>query len=130
MYSPRSDFFLKINFAKFFKDSFLLSAADCITAGNFQNKFKNYTSFCYDEYFGSKFVTVVATGDQSKHINFSGYQVSNQCAAMVEADILCPTTAFPELAYIRETPLHEAHYITDVQYTVMFKKRKNKKKIF
>lgn len=99
------------------EDSFLLSAADCITAGNFQNKFKNYTSFCYDEYFGSKFVTVVATGDQSKHINFSGYQVSNQCAAMVEADILCPTTAFPELAYIRETPLHEAHYITDVQYT-------------
>jgi nuclear protein localization family protein 4 len=95
----------------------LLTARECITAGSFQIKYKNRTQFCSDVNFGSKFVTVVASGDKSKHVNFSGYQVSNQCAAMIEADILCPTS-HPEFAWIRETPLNEKHYITDVQYTV------------
>lgn len=98
------------------EDSFLLSAAECITAGAFQSKHKNYTNYCYDGYFGSKFATVVATGDKSQQINFSGYQVSNQCTAMVDAQILCPTT-HPELAWVRQTPLNENHYITDVQFT-------------
>ncbi|KAI1730031.1 NPL4 family domain-containing protein [Ditylenchus destructor] len=98
------------------EDSFLLSAAECITAGAFQAKHKNNTNYCYDGHFGSKFATVVATGDKSKQINFSGYQVSNQCTAMVDAKILCPTT-HPELAWVRQTPLSERHYITDVQFT-------------
>jgi len=98
------------------EESFLLTAKECITAGNFQLNFKNRTQFCTDSYFGSKFVTVVASGDKSKHVNFSGYQVSNQCVAMVEANILCPTSN-PEFAWTRETPLNEKHYITDVQYT-------------
>uniref|UniRef100_A0A915ERH2 MPN domain-containing protein n=1 Tax=Ditylenchus dipsaci TaxID=166011 RepID=A0A915ERH2_9BILA len=99
------------------EDSFLLSAAECITAGHLQSKHKNYTKFCHDGYFGSKFVTVVASGDKTQQIHFSGYQVSNQCTAMVEANILCPTVSNPELAWVREKPLHEHHYITDVQYT-------------
>lgn len=37
---------------------------------------------------------------------------------MVEANILCPTKSHPELAWIREKPLHPSHYITDVEYTV------------
>lgn len=72
--------------------------------------------FSFDGYFGSKFVTVVATGNKEKQIDFSGYQVSNQCSAMIEADILCPTNHF-ELASVRETPKNEKHYITDVQFT-------------
>lgn len=79
-------------------------------------KTPNKTKYCSDGNFGSKFVTVVATGNESKHVNFSGYQVSNQCAALVEADILCPTS-HPELAWVREKPLHEKHYIADVQFT-------------
>ncbi|VDM46229.1 unnamed protein product [Toxocara canis] len=97
------------------KDSFFLSAQECITAGYLQNKYRNVTDFCSDRYFGSKFTTVIASGDQSEHINFSGYQVSNQCAAMVEANILCPTS-HPELAYLREKPLFPAHYITNVHF--------------
>jgi nuclear protein localization family protein 4 len=97
--------------------SFLLTAKECITAGAFQTKYKNRTQFCSDKWFGSKFVTVVASGEKSKQVNFHGYQVSNQCSAMVEANILCPTS-HPELAWTRETPLNEKHYITDVQYTV------------
>lgn len=100
----------------FFQDSYFLSAEECITAATLQNKYKNVTNYCMDRFYGSKFVTVVASGDESLHVNFHGYQVSNQCAAMVEADILCPTLYTPELAYVRETPLSETHYITDVQY--------------
>jgi nuclear protein localization family protein 4 len=97
-------------------ESFLLSAAECITAGAFQSKYKNHTKYCTDGVFGSKFVTVVASGDKSEQINFSGYQVSNQCTSMVEADILVPTD-YMELAYVRDKPLHEKHYVTDVQFT-------------
>jgi nuclear protein localization family protein 4 len=53
-----------------------------------QSKYKNHTKYCTDGFFGSEFVTVVASGDKSDHINFNGYQVSNQCTFMVEADIL------------------------------------------
>uniref|UniRef100_A0A915LYZ9 Uncharacterized protein n=1 Tax=Meloidogyne javanica TaxID=6303 RepID=A0A915LYZ9_MELJA len=98
-------------------DSFLLSASECITAGNLQSHFKNATNYCDTGYFGSKFVTVVASGNSSKGIDLHGYQVSNQCTAMVEANILCPTKTHPELAWARETPLNEKHYITSVQYT-------------
>nr|CAD2186585.1 unnamed protein product [Meloidogyne enterolobii] len=99
------------------EDSFLLSASECITAGNLQSHFKNATNYCDTGYFGSKFVTVVASGNSSKGIDLHGYQVSNQCTAMVEANILCPTKTHPELAWARETPLNEKHYITSVQYT-------------
>jgi nuclear protein localization protein 4 homolog len=63
-------------------------------------------------------VTVVASGNKEKQIDFTGYQVSNQCTAMVEANILCPTKTNPELAWLREKPLNPSQYITDVQYTV------------
>jgi hypothetical protein len=44
-------------------NSFYLSAEECITAAYFQNIFKNYTKLSYDGFFGSKFVTVVVTGN-------------------------------------------------------------------
>ncbi|MCP9261566.1 Nuclear protein localization protein 4 [Dirofilaria immitis] len=90
------------------KDSFFLTAQECITAGWLQNKYPNVTTFCTDGYFGSKFTTVVASGafqiyagNEWNQIDFSGYQVSNQCASLVEANLLCPTS-HPELAYLRE----------------------------
>ncbi|CAK5063782.1 unnamed protein product [Meloidogyne enterolobii] len=89
------------------EDSFLLSASECITAGNLQSHFKNATNYCDTGYFGSRFVTVVASGNSSKGIDLHGYQVSNQCTAMVEANILCPTKTHPELAWARETPLNK-----------------------
>uniref|UniRef100_A0A914GYV8 Nuclear protein localization protein 4 n=1 Tax=Globodera rostochiensis TaxID=31243 RepID=A0A914GYV8_GLORO len=99
------------------EESFLLSSSECITAGNFQSKYRNYTKYCDDGYFGSKFVTVVASGNRDKRIDFHGYQVSNQCTAMVEAEILCPTKKYPELAWAREKPLTNSHYITNVEFT-------------
>ncbi|RCN27859.1 NPL4 family protein [Ancylostoma caninum] len=98
------------------KDAFFLSAEECITAGYLQSKNPNITEYCSDRHFGSKFVTVVASGDEQEQVNFHGYQVSNQCTALVEAQLLCPTN-HPELAYIRDKPLNETQYLTDVQYT-------------
>ncbi|KJH47302.1 nuclear protein localization protein 4 domain protein [Dictyocaulus viviparus] len=48
------------------KDAFFLSAEECITAGFFQSKYPNVTEYCSDRYFGSKFVTVVASGDEQE----------------------------------------------------------------
>lgn len=97
-----------------------MTASECITAAKLQSDNLNYTQYSSESTFGSKFVTVVASGDKNQQINFSGYQVSNQCTAMVDADIICPVKNQPELAWVRENPLHEKHYITDVQYTVRF----------
>lgn len=101
-----------------FQESFWFSCEECITAGSLQLKYKNYTPYCNDsDQFGSKFVSLVVSGDKDKNISFHGYQVSNQCTAMVEANILCPTNR-PELAWVREKPVTPKQYITEVQYTV------------
>ncbi|NXF13076.1 NPL4 protein, partial [Smithornis capensis] len=47
------------------KDTYYLSAEECITAGNFQNQQPNICRLSPDGHFGSKFVTVVATGINS-----------------------------------------------------------------
>lgn len=44
------------------QDSHYLSAEECITAGYFQNLHSNPCRLSRDGHFGSKFVTVVATG--------------------------------------------------------------------
>jgi len=49
----------------------LLSASECITAGNLQSHFKNATNYCDTGYFGSKFVTVVASGNSVRKKFFS-----------------------------------------------------------
>jgi len=46
------------------QDSYFLSAEECITAGHFQNQQSNACRLSPDGHFGSKFVTVVATGTQ------------------------------------------------------------------
>lgn len=49
-------------FLLFPQDTYYLSAEECITAGNFQNQQPNICRLSPDGHFGSKFVTVVATG--------------------------------------------------------------------
>lgn len=43
-------------------NTYFLTAEECITAGYFQNVYKNFTKLSFDGHFGSKFVTVVVTG--------------------------------------------------------------------
>jgi nuclear protein localization family protein 4 len=53
-------------------------------------------------------------------IHMVGYQVSNQCAALVEAQLLVPVNGRPELGFIRprEHPAYPDQYVPDVQYKV------------
>lgn len=45
-----------------------------------------------------------------------GYQVSNQCMALVRDDCLVPTRDVPELGYVREST--DRQYVPDVFYKV------------
>lgn len=84
-------------------DTHFLSAEECITAAHFQNKHLNPCRLASEGTFGSKFVTVVVSGDKDKSIAFQGYQVSTQCMSLVADNCLIPTLDAPELGYIKES---------------------------
>nr|AAM47486.1 unknown [Squalus mitsukurii] len=85
------------------KDAHFLSAEECITAGDFQNKHPNVCRLSPVNHFGSKFVTVLATGGPDNQVHFEGYQVSNQCMALVGDDCFLPCRDAPELGYVKES---------------------------
>ncbi|KAL1471191.1 hypothetical protein MTO96_023838 [Rhipicephalus appendiculatus] len=95
-------------------ESCFLSAQECIMAGHFQNSHPNPCRLSPDGYFGSKFVTVCVTGDSENRVHMEGYQVSNQCMALVRDNCLVPTRDAPELGYVRESS--NAQYVPDVFY--------------
>ncbi|CAH8534021.1 unnamed protein product [Schistosoma turkestanicum] len=101
-------------------DTFFLSAEECITAAHLQNLHPNICRLSPDGCFGSKFTTVVVTGDASNHIHFEAYQVSNQAMALEKDNILVPTYDAPELGYIKETTkeqfVPEVFYATKDKY--------------
>ena len=88
-----------------------------------------------DNYFGSKFITVVVTGDSNNQIYFEGYQVSNQCMALVRDNCIIPTYDAPELAHIKESSNEKfvpiVYYRLSVSisnafdlYLILFKRKK------
>jgi nuclear protein localization family protein 4 len=93
-------------------DTHFLSAQEIITASHYQNLYPNRCRQTDEGVFGSKFVTVCITGSKENQIDMQGYQVSNQCMALVRDKILVPTKDAPELAYIVESS--EAQYVPDV----------------
>ncbi|CAH2105964.1 unnamed protein product [Euphydryas editha] len=98
-------------------DTHFLSAQECIMAGHFQNQHPSACRHASSGYFGSKFVTVCVTGDSQNQIHLEGYQVSEQCAALVRDDILLPTRDAPELGYIRDCGPQQ--YVPDVYYKTL-----------
>lgn len=95
-------------------DSHFLSAQECIMAGMFQNQHKNPCRFASNGFFGSKFATVCVTGDANNQVHMEGYQVSNQCMALVRDNCLIPTKDAPELGYVKESS--DKQYVPDVYY--------------
>lgn len=103
-------------------------------AAYLQNKHPNPCCQATNGTFGSKFVTVVVTGvsplggnsrddnvvlllgDENSQIHLRGYQVSNQCAALVRDDCLVPCVDTPAYGYIRESTGEQ--FVPDVFYTV------------
>ncbi|EFA08302.2 Nuclear protein localization protein 4 homolog-like Protein [Tribolium castaneum] len=97
-------------------NSHFLSAEECIMAGHFQNMYPNPCRFASGGYFGSKIVTVCVTGDKTNQVHMEGYQVSNQCMALVRDNCLLPTKDAPELGYVRESS--DKQFVPDVYYKV------------
>ena len=59
---------------------------------------------------------IAVLGDKDSQIHFEGYQVSNQCMALVKDDCLIPTLDAPELGYVKESS--EEQYVPDVFFKV------------
>jgi len=99
---------------KYFRgvDTHFLSAQEIITAGHYQNVKPNVCKMTDEGTFGSKFVTVCVTGNKDNEIHMEGYQVSNQCMALVKDEVIVPTKDAPELAYITESS--DTKYVPDV----------------
>jgi nuclear protein localization family protein 4 len=57
-------------------ESHFLSAQECIMAGHFQSRFPNACAKSSSGYFGSKFCTVVVTGNKEGQVHTEGYQVT------------------------------------------------------
>lgn len=93
-------------------ETHFLSAQECIMAGYLQNSLPNPCRLSPERYFGSKSVTVCVTGDKENQVHMEGYQVSNQCMALVNDNCLIPTKDAPELGYVRETSKEQ--YVPDV----------------
>lgn len=56
------------------------------------------------------------TGDKTNQVHMEGYQVSNQCMALVRDNCLVPTKDAPGLGYVREST--DKQYVPDVYYKV------------
>ncbi|XP_058797778.1 nuclear protein localization protein 4 homolog isoform X2 [Phymastichus coffea] len=95
-------------------ESHFLSAQECIMAGHIQNKIPNPCRFSPSGYFGSKLVTICVTGDDKNQVHMEGYQVTNQCMALVRDGCLVPTKDAPELGYVIESS--DKQYVPDVYY--------------
>ncbi|KAL4707550.1 hypothetical protein ACJJTC_000302 [Scirpophaga incertulas] len=95
-------------------ETHFLSAQECIMAGHFQNQHPNACRAATAGYYGSKHVTVLATGDSQNRVHLEGYQVSQQAAAMVRDGVLLPTRDAPDLGYVRECS--DKQYVPDVYY--------------
>jgi nuclear protein localization family protein 4 len=61
-------------------------------------------------------VLVLVVGDSTNQIHFEGYQVSNQCMALVQDECFVPTKDAPELGYVIESSNEQ--YVPDVFYKV------------
>lgn len=98
-------------------ETHFLSAQETILAAHFQNENPNICKLSSNGRFGSKFVTVVVSGNEENHIHFDGWQVSNQCMALVRDDCLVPTIDDPSLSYVKESSSEQ--YVPDVFYKVI-----------
>ncbi|XP_037093892.1 nuclear protein localization protein 4 homolog [Pollicipes pollicipes] len=95
-------------------DTWFLSAQECMMAGHLQAMHPNPCRLAPSGYFGSKFVTVVVSGDRENQVHMEGYQLSNQGTSLVRDGCYVPTKDAPELAWIRESSNQQ--YVPDVFY--------------
>jgi len=94
-------------------NSYYLSSTDVYQASLFQNLHKSPSKWSETGVFGSKFITCVISGDEEGHIAVTAYQTSNTAMAMVQADIITPSTDPGIMLVNEEAP---GRYIPEVFY--------------
>lgn len=62
------------------------------------------------------FLCASCAGGPDNQVHFEGYQVSNQCMALVRDECLLPCKDAPELGYAKESSPEQ--YVPDVFYKV------------
>eukprot|EP00281_Chroomonas_sp_CCMP1168_P035876 CAMPEP_0206241856 /NCGR_PEP_ID=MMETSP0047_2-20121206/16734_1 /ASSEMBLY_ACC=CAM_ASM_000192 /TAXON_ID=195065 /ORGANISM="Chroomonas mesostigmatica_cf, Strain CCMP1168" /LENGTH=584 /DNA_ID=CAMNT_0053666811 /DNA_START=112 /DNA_END=1863 /DNA_ORIENTATION=- len=60
------------------KDTYFLRSNECVVAARLQNMHPSACKECDEGVYGSKFVTVVVTGNEKNELNYVAYQVSQQ----------------------------------------------------
>lgn len=80
-----------------------------------QNR-SNDDKFFFCCFFKIIFTICLIVGDSTNQVHMEGYQVSNQCMALVRDSCLVPTKDAPELGSIRESS--DKQYVPDVYYKV------------
>lgn len=94
-------------------DTFFLSSPEIIFSSMLQNAYPSMTRYTSTKKFGSKFVTVVISGDQEGNVSLSAYQVSNQAMAMVASNCIQATT---EPSLMSVCPTTDEIIVPEVMY--------------
>jgi len=93
--------------------TFFMSSAEVVVAAIHQNEHPHRTRHSPTGRFGSKFVTVIATGDTDGAVHLLAYQVSNQAMALVASELVQATV---EPAIMRVTTETEGRVIPDILF--------------
>jgi nuclear protein localization family protein 4 len=94
-------------------ESYFVSGLEAIFIAEQQIQYRNRTKYSTTGSFGSKFVTLIVSGDTEGNIGIQEYQVSNSCQAMVEADIIEGST---DPSLLRVKPTTNELYVPEVFY--------------
>ncbi|KAJ3041408.1 nuclear protein localization protein 4 [Rhizophlyctis rosea] len=94
-------------------DSYFLSSAECIFAAQKQDVHLTASKYSPTGHFGSRFVTVVVTGNEENGIEPFSYQVSNFAMAMVR-DGIVEASVEPSLMRVKEST--NERYVPEVFY--------------
>ncbi|EJD55096.1 polyubiquitin-tagged protein recognition complex, Npl4 component [Auricularia subglabra TFB-10046 SS5] len=95
--------------------SFYLSGLETIFAAALQLQNPTLSRSSITGQFGSRFVTVVLSGNEAQDIDIMAYQASEQACAMVAADMI-EASVEPSTVRVKEEDQAAARYVPDVFY--------------
>ncbi|RKP34965.1 NPL4 family-domain-containing protein [Dimargaris cristalligena] len=95
-------------------DTYFLSSLECIFSAEMQRRHPNPCKWSTSGHFGSKFVTVVVSGNAERNIDLAAYQMSTTAMALSEADVVEPTYD-PSLVRVKPAEAHQ-RYVPDIMY--------------